>query len=356
MAWCSIVNDNSTLRHVLADHLSSTHAEIGENQSGLGQGRYTPFGSERSVSGTIADRERFTGQKRIDAPVGSPRKELYYYGARWYLPGVGIFTQPDTIVPDYKNPQALNRYSYVYNNPVKYVDPTGHAASDLQYYPGATGWYDKAWHDLFVKTHHREPWAEDYVYRFVTMGLREGWTGEQLMQPVVTAIGAGSEPSGPGLWAQPSDQTGVQEARDEWRRAHARGYPAYGQAPDPEFSDRLNLGTNFKEYRWGKIRIISNAGGHAGWLARLLGGEGNAITFSPNLIVFTGLLDLSKPGDMWHLLHELKHVRQAQGLGVAYLPMYTVMSPLTHAYNPFEFDANAFANGANIPGAPDRWD
>ena len=33
--------------------------------------------------------------------------------------------QPDTIVPDYKNPQALNRYSYVLNNPLRYTDPTG---------------------------------------------------------------------------------------------------------------------------------------------------------------------------------------------------------------------------------------
>jgi hypothetical protein len=29
-------------------------------------------------------------------------------------------------VPSPANPQALNRYSYGYNNPVKYVDPTGH--------------------------------------------------------------------------------------------------------------------------------------------------------------------------------------------------------------------------------------
>ncbi|MHC4183637.1 MAG: RHS repeat-associated core domain-containing protein, partial [Planctomycetota bacterium] len=36
----------------------------------------------------------------------------------------------DTIVPDPTNPQALNRYSYVLNNPVKYTDPTGHGFLD----------------------------------------------------------------------------------------------------------------------------------------------------------------------------------------------------------------------------------
>ncbi len=32
----------------------------------------------------------------------------------------------DTIVPDPTNPQSFNRYSYVYNNPVRYTDSTGH--------------------------------------------------------------------------------------------------------------------------------------------------------------------------------------------------------------------------------------
>jgi hypothetical protein len=35
----------------------------------------------------------------------------------------------DTIVPDPADPQSLNRYSYSYNNPVKYRDPTGHMAA-----------------------------------------------------------------------------------------------------------------------------------------------------------------------------------------------------------------------------------
>ncbi|MCL5957790.1 MAG: RHS repeat-associated core domain-containing protein, partial [Chloroflexi bacterium] len=124
VAW----RNNSGLRYVLADHLSSSQAEVGENQAEMGQRRFYPFGSDRAVSGAndIADEERFTGQRRIEAGEGNSRCELYYYGARWYLPGVGIFTQPDTIVPDYKNPQALNRFSYTLNNPLRYRDPTGH--------------------------------------------------------------------------------------------------------------------------------------------------------------------------------------------------------------------------------------
>jgi len=39
---------------------------------------------------------------------------------------LGRFIQADTIVPNPSDPQDLNRYSYVSNNPLRYVDPSGH--------------------------------------------------------------------------------------------------------------------------------------------------------------------------------------------------------------------------------------
>lgn len=45
---------------------------------------------------------------------------------RYYLPEVGRFVSPDTIMPEPSNPQNYNRYSYSLNNPVKYIDPSGH--------------------------------------------------------------------------------------------------------------------------------------------------------------------------------------------------------------------------------------
>jgi RHS repeat-associated protein len=62
---------------------------------------------------------KFTGQEE-DSETG-----LYNYGARYYDPAVGRFISADSIVPDYTNPQSLNRYSYVLNNPLNYTDPTG---------------------------------------------------------------------------------------------------------------------------------------------------------------------------------------------------------------------------------------
>ena len=53
---------------------------------------------------------------------------IYYYGARYYNPEIRRFVQPDPIIQDVYDPQALNRYSYTLNNPVKYIDPSGHMA------------------------------------------------------------------------------------------------------------------------------------------------------------------------------------------------------------------------------------
>lgn len=55
--------------------------------------------------------------------------------ARYYVPYINRFASADTIVPNAKNPQSFNRYSYSYNNPVKYRDPSGHLACNSSSLP-----------------------------------------------------------------------------------------------------------------------------------------------------------------------------------------------------------------------------
>jgi hypothetical protein len=56
-----------------------------------------------------------------------------YYGARYYSAEIGRFVQPDSMLPDIYDPQQLNRYAYVRNNPLKYVDPSGNFSLDFSY-------------------------------------------------------------------------------------------------------------------------------------------------------------------------------------------------------------------------------
>ena len=46
---------------------------------------------------------------------------------------LGRFLSPDPIVPEPGNPQALNRYSYVLNNRVGYIDPSDYACVEGDY-------------------------------------------------------------------------------------------------------------------------------------------------------------------------------------------------------------------------------
>ena len=46
---------------------------------------------------------------------------------RRHLSGLGRFITQDTYEGDIANPLSLNLYTYVLNNPLKYIDPTGHA-------------------------------------------------------------------------------------------------------------------------------------------------------------------------------------------------------------------------------------
>jgi len=89
----------------------------------VGEQRYTPFGETRVSTGSLFTDHLYTGQREM-VDIG-----LYHYGARFYSPKLGRFISPDSIVPGAGNPQALNRYSYVLNNPILFNDPTGHVVA-----------------------------------------------------------------------------------------------------------------------------------------------------------------------------------------------------------------------------------
>jgi len=111
-------NVGQTLYYVL-DHLGSIRQVIDSNTNVASwSGSEYAFGEDKDSSGD-APINRFTG-KEIDEETG-----LYYYGARYYSPTLGRFIQADIVRGTLDDPLSLNRYAYVKNNPLKYVDPTG---------------------------------------------------------------------------------------------------------------------------------------------------------------------------------------------------------------------------------------
>ena len=104
------------------DHLGSSSVLSDHAGNRVEHYEYSAFGRERynDPAASFPVSQRFTGQV-LDAETG-----LYYYGSRYYDPELARFIQPDTLIPDVSNPQSWNRYAYTLNNPLKYVDPTGH--------------------------------------------------------------------------------------------------------------------------------------------------------------------------------------------------------------------------------------
>ena len=113
-------SSQTSYHYLFTDHLGSTSIAYDPATQSTSYQRYFPWGSHRATSAPVPTDREFTGQ-RYDASFG-----LYDYGARYYDPEIGRFIQPDTVIPDTANPQDWNRYTYVRNNPQKYVDPTGH--------------------------------------------------------------------------------------------------------------------------------------------------------------------------------------------------------------------------------------
>ena len=70
---------------------------------------------------------------------------------------MGRFISADTVVPDPGNPQAFNRYSYVYNNALRYIDPSGH---------GIKEWFEDKIKDFAEATASR-PVIRDYGWQIL---------------------------------------------------------------------------------------------------------------------------------------------------------------------------------------------
>jgi RHS repeat-associated protein len=111
---------NGPIAYFHPDHLGST--SVVTNAQGTVDQRltYYPFGATRTSTGPANVPYKYTGQE-LDASSG-----LYNYKARIYDATLARFIQPDTMIAHSMNPQSYNRYSYVMNNPLRLIDPTGH--------------------------------------------------------------------------------------------------------------------------------------------------------------------------------------------------------------------------------------
>ena len=114
--------------YYVSDHLGTARLITQADGTVCYEAVYYPWGVEQHVlTDTCPQNYKFTGKER-DSETG-----LDYFGARYYGSTMGRWLSPDwsggpTAVPyaDFGNPQSLNLYSYVGNNPLARADADGH--------------------------------------------------------------------------------------------------------------------------------------------------------------------------------------------------------------------------------------
>lgn len=121
----AVTNGGGTgTRYLRRDHKGSITHQFDTNGSLASVIGYGAYGELALLQGVAEPGPRYES-RFWDAPVN-----LYYFGARYYDPASGRLLTPDTVVGGSSLLQAgaLNRYAFELNNPILYVDPSGHWA------------------------------------------------------------------------------------------------------------------------------------------------------------------------------------------------------------------------------------
>lgn len=131
--------------YLTGDHLGSTRVVTDSNGGVKSRHDFLPFGEEISSSignrHTVASpgynlggvRQKFTGYER------DSETDFDFAQARMYASTLGRFTTTDQPFNDQfeSNPQSWNLYSYVRNNPLNMIDPTGEMGDFYHRHNGA---------------------------------------------------------------------------------------------------------------------------------------------------------------------------------------------------------------------------
>jgi RHS repeat-associated protein len=110
----------ATVTYLHTDHLGSTRACTDANGNANGTCDYEPYGEvQPGASCSVPTKFRFAGMQWDE------EAQLYHTWFRKYDPNQGRWMSTDPLPGSPGDPQSLNRYAYVRNDPVNFRDPYG---------------------------------------------------------------------------------------------------------------------------------------------------------------------------------------------------------------------------------------
>ena len=141
------------------DIQGSTSSILNKDTKGELSYEYDDFG-ETSIHGSSALKNEICYTGGIyDESTG-----LYYLNARYYDPENGRFLTEDTYRGEVNDPDTLHLYAYCKNNPINYVDPSGHLAIEVAVAYMA-GTYLIAWGAYYIFTNSYR-WNGKTYYKY----------------------------------------------------------------------------------------------------------------------------------------------------------------------------------------------
>ena len=126
-------NTISTMRYDLTgleyyvynkDIKGSTTNIVDNNKNAKISYKYSDFGETEEIGDTD-----FYNEIAYTGGIYDESTSLYYLNARYYNPEDARFITQDTYRGEINEPSSLHLYAYCDNNPINYVDPSGHIAT-----------------------------------------------------------------------------------------------------------------------------------------------------------------------------------------------------------------------------------
>uniref|UniRef100_UPI001E3EEAC9 RHS repeat domain-containing protein n=1 Tax=Marinimicrobium alkaliphilum TaxID=2202654 RepID=UPI001E3EEAC9 len=241
---------NSETHYVIRDHLGSTSLLTDHTGAVTQEFYYDPWGRPRKPvfgSGSYWPQpdQPFRVALKPDTTRGYTDHEhldevgLIHMNGRVYDPKLARFVQADPIVQDPRTTRSLNRYSYVWNNPLNATDPSG-----------------------FVKEAEEED--EDEEYRASVMTNEDEEVDPDLEFSIESQEGTSDNSRGNGsreldgnIVVRANPNTGKQTASCEGCRGNAMLLLPSGDIQDPGSGSRVD------RYRAAYIQSRSRAAGRA---------------------------------------------------------------------------------------------
>ncbi|MGF7036581.1 RHS repeat-associated protein [Paenibacillus mucilaginosus] len=187
-----------------AYYLHNGHGDVTELRDSTGARlnsyQYDIWGNSERVQETVSNPFRYSGE------YWDNTTNLQNLRARWYDPSIGRFISEDTNEGDITNPLSLNLYTYAHNNPILWIDPSGHEVTmadkqaqrqgiisdeDIRFIEAATKSYENTEYNAVknwirrsvveIRIEYDEFYVDDYDYTY-------GGTYDEESDPIARAI------------------------------------------------------------------------------------------------------------------------------------------------------------------------